>query len=72
VSELGGLFPGARHQYAKQRLDWVWAAPLNDAISLNVSLAGGGRAGGGGVPGFLHCSLEKNPSHQNMHRNPPT
>jgi len=40
-SELGGLFPGARYQYAKQRLDWVWAAPLNGSIALNVALGGG-------------------------------
>ncbi|KIZ04062.1 hypothetical protein MNEG_3896 [Monoraphidium neglectum] len=41
ASELGGLFPGARHRYAKQRVDWVWAAPLGGGVALNVNLGAG-------------------------------
>ncbi|KAI8473360.1 MAG: surface antigen-domain-containing protein [Monoraphidium minutum] len=41
LSELGGLYPGARFRYAKQRLDWVWAAPLSDSVAINVTLGAG-------------------------------
>ncbi|GBF97484.1 hypothetical protein Rsub_10407 [Raphidocelis subcapitata] len=52
ASELGGLFPGAGYRYAKQRLDWVWAAPVNDTVAVNVSIGGGLIAGlsGGASP----------------------
>jgi hypothetical protein len=41
AAELGGLFPGAGYSYAKQRLDWVWAAPVNETVAVNVSIGGG-------------------------------
>ena len=59
AAEVGGLFPGARYSYLKQRADWVWAAPLSESVAINVSLGGGivfglrdaSRGGAGGAAG---------------------
>jgi hypothetical protein len=56
ASELGGLFPGSRHRYAKQRVDWVWAAPLGGGVALNVNLGAGEGLVGSRV-GRAGCTL---------------